>query len=462
MQKDIIQFETPEINSLSYTGGFMRLRITKERIIGLLVFLTVPFSTEALFAPILTHEELVNRFRVKIAEGFRPGDHHLELRDLGFEHADLIPADESAITSLVETPDGDIFGGTTGYVSHLFVYSYRPGRVKKLSNWVRHLGKIPGHESIHHSLVCDDDGIIYFGTGLNELTQHPISFPQPGNAGIMKSLWADIEGRYADYEGGRLFRFDYAAEKREWIGPHDECGAEDLGIPVPHDGIYALTINKKRKEIYGITYPRGHFFVYQIEKKKFIDKGSVYKQLVYPGPNNRTLRGITATLVCDDKSFVYGSGDAGRLFRYDPESGQIEVTDIKIPAVYYSVTEAFAKDENGLIYGGTNEGYLFRFDPEKLKLTNLGKPFVQMRIRALTVGKNGCIYGIGGERPKHCRMFRFDPKESHYDDLGILKAIREPYYNWTGLQFDSMVTGKDGIIYVGESERRSHLFIYYP
>jgi len=439
----------------------MSLR-TKPAAVGLLIFLIICVLCEKSYAPILTHEQTVNRFRVKIPEGFRPGAHRLELRHLGFEHADLIPADESAITSLVESPDGDIFGCTTGYVSHLFVYSYRPGKVKKLSNWVRHLGKIPGHESIHHSLVCDDDGIIYFGTGLNELTQHDISFPQMGNAGIMKSLWADIEERYADYEGGRLFRFDYETEKREWIGPQDKCSAEDLGIAVANEGIYALTINKKRKEIYGITYPRGHFFVYQIEKKKFIDKGSVYKQLVYPGPNNRTLRGITAALVCDGNGFVYGSADTGRLFRYNPDSEELEILDIKIPAVYYSVTEAFAKDENGLIYGGTNEGYLFRFDAEKMKLTNLGKPFVQMRIRALTVGKNGCIYGIGGERPKHCRMFRFDPEEGNYDDLGILKAIREPFYNWVGLQFDSMVTGRDGVIYVGESERRSHLFLYFP
>lgn len=439
----------------------MNLR-TKSLAVGLLFFLIICVLCAKSYAPILTHEQTVNRHRVKMAEGFRPGAHRLELQNLGFENADLIPADESAVTSLAESPDGDIFGGTTGYACHLFVYSYRPGRVHNLSNRVQHMGKIPGHESIHHSLVCDDDGIIYFGTGLNELTQHPISFPQMGNAGIMKSLWADIEGRYADYEGGHLFRFDYSAEKRRWIGPDDECSAEDLGIPVPHDGIYALAINKKRKEIYGITYPRGHFFVYQIENKKFTDKGSVYQQVVYPGPDNRTLRGITAALVCDNEGLVYGSTDAARLFRYNPDSGHIEVLDIKIPSVYYSVAESFTKDENGLVYGGTNEGYLFRFDPQKQKLTNLGKPFVQMRIRALTLGKDGCIYGIGGERPQHCRMFKFDPKEGHYDDLGILKAIREPFYNWIGLQFDSMVTGNDGVIYVGESERRSHLFIYCP
>ncbi len=440
----------------------MKLRKAKWHVTAFLVFLSVFLIGEELFAPILTHEELVNRHRVKFAEGFRPGDHHLELRDLGFEHADLIPADESKITSLVESPDGDIFGGTTGRVCHLFVYSYRPGKVKYLSNRVQHLGKISGHESIHHSLVADEDGIIYFGTGLNELEQHSISFPQPGHAGIMKSLWADIEKRYSDYEGGHLFRFDYSKEKRRWIGPEDECGAEDLGIPVPHDGIYTMTINNQRREIYGITYPHGHFFVYQIKKNKFTDLGEVYKNKVFGGPNNRTLRSITRSLICDNNGFVYGSTDGGRIFRYDPDKGEITKLDVKIPAVYYSVVEAFAKDQNGIIYGGTLEGYLFRFDAEKMKLSNLGKPFVQMRVRGLTIGKDGCIYGIGGERPKHCRMFRYDPAESHFDDLGVLKVIREPYYYTTGVQFDAMLTGKDGVIYIGESDRRAHLFIYYP
>jgi hypothetical protein len=39
---------------------------------------------------------------------------------------------------------------------------------------------------------------------------------------------------------------------------------------------------------------------------------------------------------------------------------------------------------------------------------------------------------------------------------------RSPYYSWRGYQFDSMTTGLDGTIYIGESERHSHLFLYLP
>jgi len=395
-------------------------------------------------------------------EGFFPGSHRLEMRDLGFEHTDLIPADESAITSLIEAPNGDIYGGTTGRACHLFVFSPFHEKTKFLLNRVRHLGKIPGHGSIHHSLVADQDGVIYIGTGLNELKQHPISDPPAGHAGITIGLWADIKKAYSQYEGGHLYRFDINNDPRRWVESDEEALVEDLGAPVPHNGIYALTINTSRDEIYGITYPDGHFFVYDIKAAKFTDLGEIYEQRIYAGPDNRTLRSITRSLVCDDKGFVYGSADEQRLFRYDPETKKIEKLNVKIPHVYYSVLETFAKDKNGAIYGGTLEGYLFRFEPEQMKTTNLGKPLAQRRIRGLSIAANGFIYGIAGERSNHCRLFSYNIAKSEFKDLGILKVVREPYYQWTALQADAILTGKDGTIYIGESERRSHLFLYYP
>jgi hypothetical protein len=395
-------------------------------------------------------------------EGFFPGSHRLEMRDLGFEHTDLIPADESAITSLVEAPNGDIYGGTTGRVCHLFVFSPFHEKARYLLNRVRHLGTIPGHESIHHSLVADSDGIIYIGTGLNEFEQHPISDPPSGHAGITIGLWADIKKVYSQYEGGHLYKFNINKDERRWVESDEECLIEDLGIPIPHNGIYALTINTERSEIYGITYPDGHFFVYDIKAAKFTDLSEIYEQKIYTGPDNRTLRSITRALVCDEKGFVYGSADEQKLFRYNPETKKIEKLDVKIPHLYYSVVEAFTKDNEGIIYGGTLEGYLFRLDTEGVTVTNLGKPFAQLRIRGLTIANNGLIYGIAGQRSNHCRLFSYNIAKSEFKDLGILQVVREPYYQWTALQMDAILTGKDGTIYIGESERRSHLFLYYP
>jgi len=382
------------------------------------------------------------------------GVQRFELRDLGIPFVNAIPPDESAITSLILGPEGKVYGGTTGPVCHLFVFSPTINRVKLL-------GQINGHQSIHHALAVGSDGMIYIGTGLDEIKQYPISDPVPGHGGIVISLWNDIEKRYAKYEGGHLYRYDPSNEKTVSVEIGQPCQVKDLGIPVSHEGIYTITASTKRPEIYGLSYPNGHFFVYNIATGKFLDKGEIYKERVYGGPN-RSLRSICRSLICDEQGNVYGSADNEMLFKYDVEKGKIVKLKVQIPHIYIAVVETIVKDNHGLIYGGTSEGFLFKFNPQTEEIINLGKPLDQMRIRALTLGLDGKIYGIAGERKDRCHFFYYDPEKGGYTDLGIINVDRTPYYLWMGKQFDAMVTGLDGTIYIGESERKSHLFLFYP
>ena len=71
-----------------------------------------------------------------------------------------ITANSSAVTSLLTSSDGKIYGGTSGEEAYLFIFD-------PVINKVRHLGKIDGQEGIHHSLVEDENGYIYIGTGKN-------------------------------------------------------------------------------------------------------------------------------------------------------------------------------------------------------------------------------------------------------------------------------------------------------
>ena len=125
-------------------------------------------------------------------------------------------------------------------------------------------------------------------------------------------------------------------------------------------------------------------------------------------------------------------------------------------------TSTFTQDANGLIYGGTSEGFLFKFNPKTNQVINLGKPLDQMCIRAMSMGLDGKVYIIAGERQDYCHFFCYDPQTGGYTDFGIINVDRTPYYVWMGKQFDAMVTGLDGTIYIGESERKSHLFLFYP
>jgi len=202
----------------------------------------------------------------------------VDLRDLGYPLVNEIPENSSAVTSLLTARDGIIYGGTTGEVSYLFMFDPE-------INKIRHLGRIPDQESIHHSLVEDKDGKIYLGTGMNMFREINLSKGGLGAEGtIDKSLWEDIKNHFKDYSGGHLYRYNPASGNQKVKLPDMSCEIEDLGIPLAHNSIYALTINPEGNEIYGITYPDGHFFVYLIASKRFTDLGPVDDKIVFHGP----------------------------------------------------------------------------------------------------------------------------------------------------------------------------------
>ena len=388
----------------------------------------------------------------------------VDLRTLGYPIVNEIPENNSAITSLLLGKDGKIYGGTSGDMAYLFLFN--PG-----TNKVKHLGRINGQESIHHALVQDANGYIYIGTGRDMFNEIEISNVGLDNEPVDQTLWRNIKNHFKDYDGGHLFRYNPKVSNEKVKLPDMECELNDLGIPVPHNSIYALTINPKGNEIYGLTYPDGHFFIYVIGSKKFKDLGAIDEQLSFHGPE-RYWRSLPRALVCDDSGRVFTSSTNGILKYYSPGSQKIESTTLKIPGDYYynqfytdyTVVEYFIKDDSGLIYGGTSDGYLFSFDTKKMELVNLGKPRSERRLRCLTMGNDGKIYLMAGERSQSrpCQFYTYNPKSHGFEELGLLIVDRSPYYYWRGYQFDCMLTGADGTIYIGESERRSHLFLYIP
>jgi hypothetical protein len=46
--------------------------------------------------------------------------------------------------------------------------------------------------------------------------------------------------------------------------------------------------------------------------------------------------------------------------------------------------------------------------------------------------------------------------------LGMIDVNRRPYYSWQGYVFDSMAVGTDGTVYMGQAERKSRLYLFYP
>jgi hypothetical protein len=361
----------------------------------------------------------------------------IDLRDLGYPPVDVVPPDESAIRSLAVGPNGLIYGATSGRRSHLFVLDPRHG-------WLQPLGYLKDVTTVHRSLVVAADGSVFIG----------------GSIGV------DNNGQgYSGYAGGHLLHYKPDRDYRKPIHIDAACTVEDLGIPVPGDGIYTLALDPKRNVIYGVTYPAARFFSYSIADQKFTGAGGVADRAI-PGEKFEKDRNIGRALAVTGDGKVYGSGEGGVLFQFDPEKGQIEKLPVTAPTVpgraVYNRIDCWAVGTDELLYGGTSDGYLFRFDPKSVRMENLGKPLNQYRIRGLARARNGKLYGVGGDDDEMARLFSYDPATGIYEMLGMVDVNHRPYYAWQAYVIDAVALGADGTLYLGQSERKSKLYLYYP
>jgi len=394
--------------------------------------------------------------------------HRLDYRDLGYEEATEIAGDNAPISALLSHSNGKVYGATSGYQSYLFVYDY-------LTNKVYPLGQIPGAKGVHHCLAEGKDGLIYIGTGLNELTLINLSSEMPhGRRAIEIQLWNDIKNKYKDFEGGHIFVYDPKEGDNEVYLPESIAKVKDMGIAVEKNSIYTMAINNEKTKIYGISYPDAVFFEYDIIENKFKNHGQWLQNKSYSGPE-RSWRSVPRSLICMPDGRVYSSADHGLMFYFDPSDEKFHETSIRIPGEYwqqqnydgYPVIEQLIPNEYGKeyeIFGSTNDGFIFKVDLESKKMKVMGKPRIERRVRAMTLGKDQRLYMICGEKENICQMISYDlsEKDEGFIDYGILGVDRSPYYQRMGHQFDAMCTAKDGTIFIGESDYRAKLFFYVP
>ena len=370
---------------------------------------------------------------------------HIEVRRLGpAAFTRPLPPGESAITALVQYHNGKIYGGTSGKKAHLFYYDPSPD-----ADTVVDIGVI-GENLKVISLVAEEKGRIFGGMVQRDRNGDGFLFSYSPCEVMIEKI--DIKGK------GVREVFYTPAEDQIFHSIVDPChSAGEINIltaPVKGDGIASLVIDNKRKLLYGLSDKKGIFFTYDISGKKVIIKGPVDE-----------INEFSRKLVMDKEGIVYGAKAKGELFKYNPEEDKIEKLSLFIPSLkgreLYNRVDSWALDEvSGLIYGGNIDGILFIFNPFERTITALGKPIDQSRIRALTVGKDGRVFGVAGEAGSCAHLFCYNAETRELKDLGVpLATVETPWY---GYEFESAVAGKDGEIYFGESDRISHLWIYFP
>jgi sugar lactone lactonase YvrE len=192
---------------------------------------------------------------------------------------------------------------------------------------------------VHAQIGEGANGKIYFGTHL--------------------SAFFDF-GKFSSgeaYPGGHWMVYDPDTER-----------VTDLGIGRKGNGFLTMTIDPERGRLYGVTYPQAHFLYYDIESGKTTDVGRV-----------QNWDAIGRTLALDDRGRVYGPWGQGRLWRYDPETDEIEKLLVQLPQrevgvpvfrAYFETEQTFtavahSPDHKLIYFLETGSSYLVEYDPHR-------------------------------------------------------------------------------------------------
>jgi len=281
------------------------------------------------------------------------------------------------------------------------------------------------------------------------------------------TLYAGTITGKSSNEGGHLLKIN--------VNSKGELQVLDLGIPVLGEGIFSLVANAMGTILYGITYPTGVFFSYNIKTRAKL----TYKDAT---PSKRTIERLgeyvmtpddylCKALVEDKNGFIYGSMAINKLFYFNPADSSVHILKDPLPEVWGRRTlgqvEAWTKSKAGKIYGGNaGDGQLFEIDPETQKVKNLGKPIMMNHLRGLTFGRDRKLYGIAGALPGYAHLFSYDPLKEGYTDYGnpqfIMKAPGiEQGIEWRGFQMGTITSSEDGkYIVIGEDEALSQLLVF--
>ena len=210
-----------------------------------------------------------------------------------------------------------------------------------------------------HVEFYESKGKLYFGTHLG--------YYDKSGSGGKEQMSTTYKDGYSAYQGAHLISFDM--QKKTF---------EDLGTPVKNEGILTMKMDTLRGLIYGLSWPTGYLFRYNIDGKKVTDLGA-FTGKGEDGTVGKDFRVICRSIVLnEDDGTIYLSNAEGLIkelkvgqdslktiqgadFKKD-YFGTFDVT--KSGNMAYNWRQAFWYAPEKVVYGvHGNSGYLFRFDP---------------------------------------------------------------------------------------------------
>ena len=354
---------------------------------------------------------------------------------------DKLP-EHDTIWAFIEGGDGKLYAGVCGEITggmSAYVASHDPatGRTEYLCEMASTLGIPAGngqatHSKVHKSLLQDRDGTIYAAT---HCTGAPVGdwIWRPWNCWNHPHKFFSGAGLAAMKPDGEVIYSKIILEK---------------------EGSRCMALASGRRKIYGMSYPKNHFFVYDLETRETADAGRI-------GNIN------PQCIFLDEHENGYTVDDFGKIVKYDADRGELTETGVQIPhAVFrngyhntvYDVTPApGGKSVYGVTWTwGTR---LFRYDFAENRLTDYGKAvgeeeeawshIIHSHAGGLVCDADGILYfavnrpTADGPRPF---LASFDPASARREILAPIAADGKP-----GDHISRGAIGSDGCIYFAEA-----------
>ncbi|MFH2068195.1 MAG: hypothetical protein ABII89_01860 [Candidatus Omnitrophota bacterium] len=336
--------------------------------------------------------------------------------------------------SLITGVDGNIYigicgemtGGLSGYIAS---YNPKTEETEYLLEVAKALG-VPSnngqasHAKIHYSLVTDKEGILYAAT-------HCTGAPA---GDFIWRPWNCWTHPIKNFSGSGLVVYD--PRKKETLF---------TDFLLPNEGTRCMTLACKRKKLYGISYPRDHFFTYDLRRRKLRDLGrigSINPQAIFLDPEENG----------------YTTDDYGNIIKYDAGKEQLQDIDVQIPHasfrngfhnVPYDVTPSLDGES---VYGVTWAfgERLFRYEFKKKKIYDFGKAcgeeseewshIIKSHTGGLVFGDDGNLYFVSnlvlrGKSSPH--LIRFNPETLKREIVEEITCQGKPADHISRATFDS-------------------------
>ncbi len=240
---------------------------------------------------------------------------------------------------------------------------------------IRHMGDLTdacgekGRKTIvqgkSHVNFTEVDGKLFFSTHIGYYSiidgMEKMGIPPPG---------------WKRYPGGHLLSLDIISGD-----------FADYGVAPEGEGILTTSMDIKRGRLYGITWPKGYFFRYDLARKDWKNFGTFAAQGEDgKGAAYRTL--CRSIAVNPEDGSAYFSISTGDLLRYDyAQDKVVPVPGEDLRKDYFGLYDFTSPGHMGynwrqtaycpadkMIYGvHGNSGYLFRFDPARVRIEVLDR-----------------------------------------------------------------------------------------